>query len=386
VLHFQRIVSAGCLAVLVLAGCQTAPRLSAPVTPLSDGQPLVVAPTPIEPVVEKPVPAPVTLPAPPVEPPVAPIALRPTLPSSTTNGLVAQWVAWENWSMANGSQKPQPKSTHATHSFELHTANGIIAITVGSRLAYWRGLAYWLGFAPQLIRGQPYIHALDAKKSFLPLLSCSGRNSATNRVLVIDPGHGGQDPGTRCVVNGHFEKEFTLDWALRLRNRLADCGWKVYLTRTNDVDLPLLERVKLAEQYHADVFISLHFNSGPSVDRSGVAAYCLTPSGMPSSLVRGFADDAGIAYPNNEYDEENLQLALRLHQKLVEATGRNDQGVGRARFMGVLRGQKRPAVLLEGGYLSNPQEARLIADGHYRQKLADAVVKALDNWGNGKGQ
>ncbi len=363
--------------MLVLAGCQTAPQLLTPVTPLPhDQQPVAQV---IQPIEEKPIPT---------NAPVAAIALPPTaLPTpvrlATTNGPAARWVEWDRWSEANGAAKPQPSSARATHSFELHTANGIIAITVGSRLAYWKGLAYWLGFAPQLIRGKPYIHSLDAEKSFLPLLPGANHGLVTNRVLVIDPGHGGMDSGTKCVVAGKYEKDFTLDWALRLRKLLANSSWTVYLTRTNDIDLSLAERVQVAEEHHADLFISLHFNSGSHLERSGLETYCLTPPGMPSSLTRGFADDIGVAYPNNEYDGENLQLAVRLHRALIQATGRHDLGVGRARFMGVLRGQKRPAVLLEGGYLSNPQEARLIADTWYRKKLAEAVAKGLEEWREG---
>ncbi len=82
-------------------------------------------------------------------------------------------------------------------------------------------------------------------------------------------------------------------------------------------------------------------------------------------------------FPNNAYDSQNLRYAFRLHRAVLEATGATDRGIRRARFMGVLRGQSRPAVLLEAGYLSNPQEARLIATAEYRQRLAEAVARAL---------
>ena len=90
-----------------------------------------------------------------------------------------------------------------------------------------------------------------------------------------------------------------------------------------------------------------------------------------------FEDDATRAFLNNAYDTQNLQYAVRLHRALLQVNGNVDRGVRRARFLTVLRGQNRPAVLLEGGYLSNPREARLIADPAYRQKLAEAVAKAL---------
>ena len=84
------------------------------------------------------------------------------------------------------------------------------------------------------------------------------------------------------------------------------------------------------------------------------------------------------SFPNNAYDTENILLATRLHRALLTGIGGlRDRGVRRARFLGVLRPQQRPAVLLEAGYLSNPAEARRIADPDYRQQLAEAVARGL---------
>jgi N-acetylmuramoyl-L-alanine amidase len=159
---------------------------------------------------------------------------------------------------------------------------------------------------------------------------------------------------------------------------LAGNGWRVFLTRTNDLDMSLSNRIAFAEAHKAGVFLSLHFNSSaPNDQQAGLETYCLTPTGMPSTVTRGFGDDAGLAFPNNAFDAENLQLALRVHRALLQVNGRHDRGVRRARFLGVLRGQHCPAILVEGGYLSNPQEARRIADPAYRQRLAEALAQAL---------
>jgi N-acetylmuramoyl-L-alanine amidase len=99
---------------------------------------------------------------------------------------------------------------------------------------------------------------------------------------------------------------------------------------------------------------------------------------MPSSLTRGYSDDPRLVLPNNTFDDQNLRYAMRLHRALLQVNGYNDRGVRHARFLDVLAGQQRPAVLIEGGYLSNPTEARQIADPAYRQKLAEAVAKALE--------
>jgi N-acetylmuramoyl-L-alanine amidase len=152
----------------------------------------------------------------------------------------------------------------------------------------------------------------------------------------------------------------------------------VLLTRTNDLEMSLPNRIAFAEAHKAGVFLSLHFNSSaPNDQQAGLETYCLTPAGMPSTVTRGYGDDLGLAFPNNAFDPQNLQLALRVHRALLQVNGRHDRGVRRARFLGVLRGQHCPAVLVEGGYLSNPQEARQIADPAYRQKLAEAVAQAL---------
>jgi len=195
---------------------------------------------------------------------------------------------------------------------------------------------------------------------------------------VIDPGHGGLNAGTQSVFGNANEKEFTLDWGRRLARLLVTNGWRVFLTRTNDTDISLSNRVAIAEQSKAGLFISLHFNSSaPNQDQAGLETYCLTPVGMPSTLKRGYEDDASLMFPNNAFDEENFLWAMRLHRALVGECGMADRGVRHARFLGVLRGQNRPAVLIEAGYLSNPAEARRIADAAYRQKLAEAVAEAL---------
>ncbi len=265
-------------------------------------------------------------------------------------------------------------------TYALPTTNGLLVVTIGSLSAYWDGLEIRLGFAPQQIDGQVFLHGLDLRKNLEPLLAGCCANSRTNCVVVIDPGHGGSNTGARSVVDGRFEKEFTLDWARRLEWLLAQTGWRIFLTRTNDLDVSLADRVAFAEQHKADLFLSLHFNAAElGHEQAGLETYCLTPAGMPSSLTRDYVDDTTQVFPNNAFDAQNLQYAYRLHRALLLVNGSVDRGVRRARFMGVLRGQNHPAVLLEGGYLSNPREAGWIADPAYRQKLAEAVAKALND-------
>jgi N-acetylmuramoyl-L-alanine amidase len=289
-------------------------------------------------------------------------------------------VSLNRWAAQNGLGPVRVLPLTPTVAYTVKTTFGTFTVRAGSLSAFWNRLEVRLGFAPQQIGDQIFLHALDIRKVLEPLAHGTAVVTPANRLVVIDPGHGGANTGTRNVVTGRYEKDYTLDWAKRLAPLLEQSGWRVALTRTNDVAMSLAERVAFAEAQRADLFLSLHFNATGDGNQNpaGLETYCLTPAGMPSSLTRGYADDARIVFPNNSYDVENLRYAVRLHSALLQVNGNLDRGVRHARFLDVLQGHRRPAVLIEGGYLSNPTEARRVADADYRQKLAEAVAKALE--------
>jgi len=355
---------------LWLAGCETGPQQPmTAVTTVKVPDSLTVAPA-----------APIV--APPPLPPIsaqASVAPTTTLVQAWPTNWVNVWIPLETWGLYNGMSKITQRGTDQTAAFDLQTSNAVMSVKMGSRLARCNGLECWLAYSPQMIKGSPYIHSLDAQKNLQPLVAPAAYQFKTGRTIVIDPGHGGKDSGAKNIGSANCEKEYTLDWALKLRRLLATNGWRVVLTRTNDVDLSLSDRVAVADRAKADLFVSLHFNSGlPNRELAGLETYCLTPTGMPSSLVRTYEDDPKQRFPNNAFDEQNYQIAYRLHRELVQSLGLMDRGIRRARFMSVLRGQSRPAVLIEGGYLSNPVEATKIGTGSYRQSLAEAVARALE--------
>ncbi len=363
------------LAAWALAGCESGSRQSTTLVPLAATTvpaPVAVAPAaPIE-VVPAPVAPIVVPPAIPAAPAAAP---KPGWPTNWVNS----WIPLESWGQFNGLEKPRQLNGGLEATYQFPTSNGALTVRMGSHRLRFGGLDFWLGFAPRLIKGLPYIHSVDARKTLQPLLGPAMQLPRTNRTIVIDAGHGGKDSGTTSCINSEYEKQYTLDWARRLERLLKGQGWKVVMTRANDTAISLPDRVAVAEQVKADLFLSLHFNHGPgNDDLAGVETYCLTPTGMPSSLNRGFGDDTREWHPNNAFDEQNFQLATALHRSVLAAAGAVDRGVCRARFLGVLRGQNRPAVLIEGGYLSNPREARKIATSTYRQSLAEGVAKALE--------
>ncbi len=345
------------LLAVVLAGCATRPRKDGARVP--DWERDGLAPAPVAPVV-----SPAPAPAPPVV---------------ATHQPAETWIPLHRWRKANNLADPGLPGAAPAARCSLSTPGGVLVLWAGSHSMYWDGLEIRLGFAPQVLGGQTCVHAIDLEKTLEPLVrgACASLLK-TNASIVIDPGHGGTDSGAKSVWGSRSEKEFTLDWARRLEPLLAANGWRVFLTRSNDADLSLSNRIAFAEARQADVFLSLHFNSAaPDQHEAGLETYCLTPTGLPSSVTRGYGDDAGLAFPNNAFDAENLQLASRVHRALLQVNGRLDRGVRRARYLGVLRGQNRPAILVEGGYLSNPREARRIAEPAYRQRLAEAVAQAL---------
>jgi len=295
-----------------------------------------------------------------------------------TNRVYEGWVPLRDWASDLGLGSPTVRMVGTNAVATLVFPDGPLSLTLGRQQASWQGREFWLAYAPHLQRGRGCIHALDIEKTLMPLLTDQGEPLIGNRVVVLDPGHGGRNPGAQNVATGRWEKEYALDWAQRLAPLLTRQGWTVILTRTNDTDVPLAARVALADAHQAGLFLSLHFNhAARNPAESGIETYCVTPPGLPSSVVRGPPEDVFEVLPSNAFDDHNLSLALRLQHALVQRTKAIDRGVRRTRFMGVLRGQMRPAALIEGGYLSHPREARAIASPAVRQALALAVAEAL---------
>jgi N-acetylmuramoyl-L-alanine amidase len=287
------------------------------------------------------------------------------------------WTSLNRWAAEQKIEPPRRISTSPVVSYAIATTNGVLVLTIGTRESTWRGTDFHLGYAPEVIDNQVFVHVLDLEKNIEPLLR-GATPVYPNRVIVLDPGHGGIQGGALSVLDNRPEKEFTLDLARRLKRLLEAEQWQVFLTRTNDSDVALSNRVNFAESHHADLFISLHFNSAaPDKHQAGLETFCLTPTGMPSTLTRGYPDILTDRYPNNEFDARNFQLAMRVHKAVLRASGEEDRGVRRARFLGVLRGEKRPAILIEGGYLSNPHEAERIENPDFRQALAEGIANAL---------
>ncbi len=295
---------------------------------------------------------------------------RPTSYSKKMNG--TEWVSLERWGkLHKGWYGRIQKDDLTIH--RLVVSGMRFDLLPRRRLITCQGMQIWMGFGPEMIGGHLFVHHLDIKKHLAPL--AAGMPSL-GRIAVIDAGHGKDNQGTRSVFNKAYEKDYVLDWALRLKPLLERKGWRVFLTRTADKSMSLTERVKFADKVNASLFISLHLNAASRPVR-GLETYCIAPVGMPSHYTRGNPDPVSSKLPNNPWDAASFQLAARVHNQMLLKCRMTDRGVRRVRFMAVIKGQKRPAILVEGGYLSNPTEAQKIDQKAYRQKLAEGIAAAL---------
>jgi N-acetylmuramoyl-L-alanine amidase len=210
--------------------------------------------------------------------------------------------------------------------------------------------------------------------------------------IVIDPGHGGHDPGARA--RGLNEADLTLDVALRLEKLLKkEPGLEVVLTRRTDVYIPLEERTAIANREGADLFLSIHANTSRNTSARGVETYFLSFAGSADAeavAARENSSHAGEMHKlpdiiraitlNNKLDEsrdfagmvqEALVSRLRRSSKAVQ-----NRGVKKAPFV-VLIGAEMPSVLAEVSFMSNRQELQLLRSAAYKNRIAEALHAAV---------
>ena len=235
------------------------------------------------------------------------------------------------------------------------------------------GVNHWLSAPVLVARGRLWIAELDVLKTLDPVLRPERlRSGSAVRTVVLDPGHGGGDRGTR----GHssLEKALTLDLAKRVERDLAGTGVRVVMTRTSDRTVELEDRVEFARAKGADLFVSLHFNSGGSAD--GIETYCSPPAGASSTATPSSSGRISEANLNNRFDNQNVWLAHCTQKALLRTTGAVDRGVRRARFY-VLRYADCPAILVEAGFLSSSMEEQKVLRTDYRELLAKAIADGI---------
>jgi len=211
--------------------------------------------------------------------------------------------------------------------------------------------------------------------------------------IVLDPGHGGSDPG--CLSSsGLKEKDVALDIARRLKKILETPGqFEVFLTRDSDLTIPLEKRTAIANQKRADLFISIHLNASPRKNRTGVETFYLNFSPDPAVNELAAKENASSSkniremklivekiIKNSKY-EESKDLAEKIHQNLLTHLKKNfgprdDLGVKGGPFW-VLIGSEMPAVLVEVSHLSNQREEEALKTEIYREAVATGLFRGI---------
>lgn len=190
-------------------------------------------------------------------------------------------------------------------------------------------------------------------------------------VVVLDAGHGGKDGGARA--NGLLEKDVTLDVTLRAQKLLQQFGFKTVLTRSDDTFIPLPERAAIGNRIDNAIFVSVHFNHAYSGSSSGVETFYASEKVAPESA---WTWAGYFSKPEPLPTDLGETLAGFLQAALVTRTEATNRGI-KGRPLHVLRHTRSPAVLLECGFLSNPLEARMIANVDYRDRLAKAIAEGV---------
>ena len=215
--------------------------------------------------------------------------------------------------------------------------------------------------------------------------------------IVIDPGHGGHDTGT-LGPTGLAEKDVVLDVGLRLKKLLArDSGCEVIMTRDDDTFIPLEERTAIANEKSADLFISIHANASRDKSARGIETYYLNFTSSPDALEVAARENATSQESVHELQdlikkialtekiEESQEFARRVqhevHDRVAKASGgpQRDRGVKKAPFV-VLIGANMPSILAEISFLTNPRDERLLKRGDYRQRIAEALYRGIQNY------
>lgn len=180
--------------------------------------------------------------------------------------------------------------------------------------------------------------------------------SLLNTAVILDPGHGGEDPG--MVLGRIYEKDINLQITEKLRALLTDRGCSVFTTRDDDTYISLEDRVKLTEKIKADLFLSIHLNAvDEDTVSSGIECYC-NDSACPGSR----------------------QLAEAVQSETVNETCARDRGVKGESDLYVVRKSRIPSCLIEAGFLTSDIERPLLLSDDYQSRIAEGIVRGIQHY------
>lgn len=202
-----------------------------------------------------------------------------------------------------------------------------------------------------LVEGNKKAPVAPPAKPVTPPINNGNGNGKT---VVIDAGHGGNDPG--AVANGLREKDLALDVSLKTRDKLQALGYKVLMSRTSDIYPSLSDRYNLANNNNADAFVSVHFNSASAPTATGIETLYSTKN----SANKGFAQS--------------------IQGQLINQTGERDRGLKLRNNLAVLNGTRGPSSLVELGFINNPNDAKKINTQSYLERCATAIANGIHNF------
>ncbi|HYJ05207.1 MAG TPA: N-acetylmuramoyl-L-alanine amidase [Chthoniobacterales bacterium] len=262
----------------------------------------------------------------------------------------------------------------------LNNGRNQLQVTLDSREAVVNGVRNWLCF-PVIAKDDKFlVSRIDLAKTIEPQLRPQMLpQKGKVLTIVLDPGHGGFDKGARNNLG--TEKDFALDVARKLRPMLQKKGFKVVLTRENDVFIPLHMRARIANATKDSIFVSLHFNGASNRDATGFEIFSLTPRGAPSTDDNALALHFVNMQAGSAVDAQSFALSATVFHSMLGHLPEVDRGIKRARFA-VLRHTKIPAILVEGGFLTETDNSKRVADPAWREKFAEALSVGIENYRN----
>ena len=262
---------------------------------------------------------------------------------------------------------------------QTDTADHPLEFVSGSREAIINGARSWLCFPVIEQDGKSLVSRTDLAKTIEPLVRPHRvPDVGTVQTVVLDPGHGGHDKGQ--VGRYGAEKDFALDVARKLRPILQAKGLRVIMTREGDYFVPLEVRAKIANSARNSIFVSIHFNAtNDDPNATGFEIFSFTPRGAPSTSDGPVTTNSVNMQPGSSADAQSMALSACIYHSLLGHLPEYDRGIKRARFA-VLRLTKVPAVLIEGGFLTERGESKLISNKDWRAKLAGAIGIGIENY------
>lgn len=258
-----------------------------------------------------------------------------------------------------------------------------IDLNQGSREARIDGVKHWLSFPVLGFGGRLYVSRMDLSKTIDPAMrpqKIPGLQPV--RSVLLDPGHGGHDRG--AVNRQGAEKNYNLSIALEVQRRLREAGLRAELTRSTDRFIPLEARPAMARRLgEGAIFVSIHCNASSQAvsAATGYEIFTLTPRGAPNSHDSFLTRRSFSLEPGHRFDHASQALAAAIYHAMLGRLPMFDRGMKRARFA-VLRRAVTPAVLVECGFVTNPQDARKLESPAWRKRLADSIARGIIEFSN----